>query len=477
MNDAATGSRRDTHDAGRHPPSVARELARFVADFRAESIPPEVRERAKHLVLDAVGIALASTQYDFAHRTLTGLQSLGQGGDSSLIGLPQRLPLRDAVLMNGLLIHGLDYDDTHVNAIIHPTSSAFPCALGVAESLGSSGLDLLAAYILGVEIVTRIGLAAKGAFHEFGFHPTGIAAHFSCTLQAGWLHGLSPEQLTMAQGIVGSTASGSQEFLEEGAWTKRIHPGWAACAGITAAALARQGFVGPSRVYEGRFGLFRSHLHEKAAESDYGRISEALGSRWEVAETSVKPFPICHLIHACADAALTLRRDHGVRTDEIERIVVRLPRETLHIVAEPQANKLRPANSYDAKFSAQFVVAACFVRGRFGLAELETEALGDPAILEVAQRVVCEADPDTTFPKYFTGGVDVTTRDGRRLGHYEPVNRGSGERALSESDIEEKFLENARLAVAGARAQRIRDAILRMETIPARALAATLNNA
>jgi 2-methylcitrate dehydratase PrpD len=143
-----------------------------------------------------------------------------------------------------------------------------------------NGQALLASYILGVEVSTRIGLAAKGAFHEFGFHPTGIAAHFACALQAGWLRGLTAHQLTMAQGIVGSTASGSQEFLEEGAWNKRIHPGWAGVAGITAAALAQHGFVGPTRVYEGRFGLFKSHLHEKEAESDYSQITSQFGTRW-----------------------------------------------------------------------------------------------------------------------------------------------------------------------------------------------------
>ncbi len=456
------------------PATISSRLADFATGFSYEAIPAKVRERARYLILDAVGIALASTHYDFAHRALSGISAMSDGGDYSLIGMAQRLPLRDAVLMNGVLVHGLDYDDTHIDAIVHPTASALPCALGVAEHVGASGRDLLAAYVLGVEIATRLGIAAKGGFHHFGFHATGIAGHFSCALQAGWLQGLSARQLTMAQGIAGSTAAASQEFLEEGAWNKRMHPGWAGVAGITAASLAKGGFVGPSRTYEGRFGLFKSHLHEKEAEVDYGKITAGLGETWEVAATAVKPFPICHLIHACADAALELKRRHGLTASDIERIRALLPQETLHLVAEPEANKLKPANSYDAKFSAQFVVAACFIRGRFGLAELESDALADPEILALAKKVKCEIDPQATFPKYFSGGVVATTRDGRELKHHEPINRGAGERALTGDEIAAKFAENAELAVSRSRAEQIRDVVLAVDRLGAREFARVL---
>src|SRR5688500_11454628 len=140
--------------------TVAQKIAHYVAAFRYEDIPQRTRERAKLLMLDAVGIAFASTQYDFAHRVLTGLSALNEGGRSSLIGLPGKLALRDSVIMNGVLVHGLDYDDTHIRAIIHATASAFPCALGVAEALRAPGSALLAAYVLGVEAAVRISDAA-----------------------------------------------------------------------------------------------------------------------------------------------------------------------------------------------------------------------------------------------------------------------------------------------------------------------------
>jgi 2-methylcitrate dehydratase PrpD len=427
--------------------TVAEKLAEYVSTYRYENIPDATRERAKLLVLDAVGIALASTQYDFAHRILTGLNALNEGGHSSLISTPGKLALRDAVLYNGVLVHGLDYDDTHIRAIIHATASAFPCALGIAESIDASGTALLAAYVLGIETATRVSDAAGGRFHDLGFHPTGLAAHFSCALQAGWLYGLTQRQLVMAQGFVGSTASGSQEFLEEGAWNKRVHPGWAGAAGITAAHLARAGYKGPTKPYEGRFGLYKSHLGE---------------------------LEICHLIHACADSALVLREKHSIAADDIERIVALVPQQSLHLIAEPLANKLRPANEYDAKFSTHFVVATCIVKGRFGLAELRDDALRDPQILALASKVECVADPDSSYPTYFSGGVVIHTRDGRTLRHHDKVNRGAGDRALSASDIEAKYYDNASLAVNRARADAIRDAVLNLEKRSARDFARLL---
>ncbi len=448
--------------------SVSRQLADYVSEFSYQAIPPAVRERAKYLMLDAVGIAYASTQYPFAHHILSGIRSVAGSGASSLIGLSDKLPLRDAVLMNGALVHGLDYDDTHVGAIVHPTASALPCAMGVTESINAGGRELLAAYILGVETVVRVCGAAKGGFHHFGFHPTGIAAHFSCALQAGWLYGLNAHQLTMAQGLVGSTAAASQEFLDEGAWNKRLHPGWAGIAGITAAHLARNGYVGPTKTYEGRFGLYQSHLSHLKDEVDYDYVTAGLGERWELSEVAIKPFPACHLVHACADAALALREKHNLKPEDIASVQALIPEPTIHIIAQPEANKIKPVSDYDAKFSVQFVTAACLVLGRFGLAELEQDTLNNPLILDLASRVSYAADPDTAYPKYFSGGVVIKTRDGKTLRHHEAVNRGAGARALTGDEISKKYRDNAALALPDRRAEQVRDAILGIESLSAR---------
>lgn len=452
----------------------ARQLAEFAAGLTFERIPAAVRERAKLLILDALGVGLASNAYGFADAAVAGAAALGGDGPCSVIGRSLRLPVRDAALANGMLIHGLDFDDTHLTSIVHPTAACLPCALSFGESLGADGRALLVAYAAGMETAIRVGAAAKGGFHHTGFHATGIVAHFSAGVVASRLLGLPAEAIVAAQGIAASTAAGVQVFLEEGAWTKRLHPGWAAVAGITAARLVQHGFKAPTRPYEGRFGLFETHLQHPGAPIDLPAELESLGRVWELAETAIKPYPVCHFIHGCADAAIELHRQ--VRPADIARVEALLPRDTMPIVAEPAAAKTRPANEYEAKFSAQFVVATCLLKGAFGLADLQPSALVDPAILDLAGRVACAVDPQSAFPTYFSGGVKLVLRDGRELFRHVRVNSGAGERALTADGVSAKFMASAAMAVKRDQAERIRDAVLRLETHTVADLAALLRS-
>ncbi|RYY82070.1 MAG: MmgE/PrpD family protein, partial [Comamonadaceae bacterium] len=360
--------------------TVSSRLAAFSAGFALEQVPAAVQERAKHLMLDSLGIALACTRWDFARATLAGLRELaGPGGDVPVIGHGENLPLRDAVAMNALLIHGLDYDDTHPAGVIHATTSVLPASLALATRLGASGADLLAAYVLGMETTTRLGAAAKGGFHQVGFHPTGLIGTFGCTLAAARLLGMSEEATVQAQGVALSLASGSLEFLQDGAWTKRLHPGWAGAAGITAATLAKNGFIGPRAAYEGRFGLYNSHLGPLAAQCDLSLITQGLGTTWETENVAIKPVPACHFTHACADAASLLHADWN--DAPIRRIVARVPAGVMKTVCEPIENKRRPANAYEAQFSIPYSVAVGLRFGRFTLDALEPAAYGDPKTL------------------------------------------------------------------------------------------------
>jgi len=472
-------SRDSSHAAGPTASGAAavpsRALAEFVAGLSLSHVPAPVCERALLLMLDAIGVGLAARRYPFSERTLAATMALGGGeGASTVIGHSERLPLRDAALVNGVLLHGLDFDDTHLSAIIHPTVTCLPAAFGVAEVQSASGAAMLAAYIAGMECAIRIGACVNGAFHHVGFHATGVVAHFSSALVAGRLFGLDPDALVRAQGIAASTAGGVQVFLEEGAWTKRLHPGWGAVAGITAARLAGSGFLGPSRPYEGRFGLFETHLQAHAAHVDLERITAGLGSTWELTETSIKPYPVCHFVHGAAEAAVRLHRELQPTPAGLAEVRVRLPKDTLPIVAEPTAIKTAPANDYDAKFSAQYIVATCLLKGRMGLAELEPEARQDGVVRALARRIVVEADPQSGYPKYMSGGVSLVTADGRRHDAYVPINHGAGARALDAGGIAEKFFASAELGLPHARAARIRDAVLALATIPVAELAEVL---
>ena len=276
-----------------------------------------------------------------------------------------------------------------------------------------------------------------------------------------------------AQGIALATASGSLEFLEDGAWTKRLHPGWAAQAGITAASLARQGFTGAARPYSGRHGLYSAYLGPRAEGLDLERATAGLGSAWELANTSIKPFPACHFTHACIDAALHLRTQADA--SDIASITALVPHQVVAVVCEPAANKRHPANAYDAQFSVPFLVAAAWIRGRMTLAELKQDALTDPAILALAARIGHEVDPNSPFPRAYSGELAVRLRDGRTLHHREEINRGAPERPLSNTGIIDKYRGNAALALSPAAIARIERAVLSMARHPASALAAALS--
>ena len=460
----APGDGAPAHDAARADAApadgaapIAAMIGEFAAGLRFEDLPAEVVERAKLFVLDCVGIAFASTTFDFAHRSLSAVSSLG-GGDFPVIGFPQRLALRDAMVMNGILVHGLDYDDTHVPAVCHASTSAFPLALGACAARHLSGRDLVLGYVLGVEVAARIGMAANGGFHAVGFHPTGLVGAFGCATAAAKLSGLPALGIAAAQGFVGSMAGGLLEFLEDGAWTKRAHPGLAAAAGATAAAFAKSGFEAPARVYEGRFGLFATHLAGR--QPDLGACTAGLGEVWEVMSNAVKPYPACHFTHAFADAVLEIARSSGIGPADVKSVRCLIHPTAAAVVCEPAENKLVPRSDYDAKFSLPFVVAASLVRDRFTLAELRAEALSDPAILEMAARVTSEPDPASGFPKHYSGEVIVTTRDGRELRHREQVNRGADDRPLSAEEISDKFLANMALATDASFAERVLEAVL-----------------
>lgn len=446
-------------------PPITAALAAFATDTAHDAIPETVRRRALHHMLDAAGIALASTRFDFAHKTLTAMRGLGGAGEVPVIGMPASLSPRDAAIVNGFLIHGLDYDDTHIAGVLHPTASVLPAVFSAAAHAGASGRTLVTAYVIGVEAAARLGAVPKGGFHQVGFHPTGLVGVFGCTLAAGRVLGLTAKQLEQAQGIALSLASGSLEFLEDGAWNKRLHPGWAAAAGLTAAALAREGFIGATAPYDGRFGLYNAYLGPLAEQCELRLATDGLGETWELMNTAIKPFPTCHFTHGCIDAALALRDQVG-DLDGIASVEALVPEEVIKTVCEPEANKKRPANDYDAKFSVHYLVAAALVRGRLGLAELEEEALRDPEILALTEKVRYRADPGSAFPKAYSGEVIVTRADGRTFRHREQINRGAADRPLGNDDILAKFRDNAAMTVDAETAERMIDAALGLEAAP-----------
>ncbi|MGE0503366.1 MAG: MmgE/PrpD family protein [Rhizobiaceae bacterium] len=454
--------------------AIASALARFVATTGGGEIPAPVGSRAMHHILDAVGIALAVSRYDYARKAVDGLGLVSAEGAVPVLGFPAAWAPRDAATINGLLCHGLDFDDTHLKGVIHPTVAQFPAALSAAVMAGATVGEMVSAYILGVETSVRIASVARGGFHRAGFHPSGVCNAPAAALAAGRLLGLDETGLRHAQGIALSMASGTLEFLEDGAWTKRLHPGWAASSGITAAAMAKAGYVGATSPYSGRFGLYRAFLGGED-ECDYGLATDGLGSDWELFQTAIKPYPACHLTHGCIDAAISIASEHRLEADDIASVEALVHADMVPTICEPVASKRRPKNGYDAQFSIPFLVATALLEGRITIASLEEDRLRDPSILRLADKVDYATDPRSGFPRHYSGEVIVTTVDGRRIAERAQVNSGAPDMPVTDAGIIKKFEGNAATALQPAGVEALMRLILSADgDRPARDWAAAL---
>ena len=441
---------------------ISEALARFASDLKYEDVPEAIRRRAKLLMLDAVGIAFSSSKYEFAQKALAGLSRFG-AGEHVVINSDRKLALRDAVTMNGILVHGLDYDDTYLPGAVHMTSSNVPCLLGMGIDAGVGGKELLTSLIVGLESAARVGAAGNGGFQKVGFHPTAICGAMACSLLAGRLMKLDREKLGRAQGIVLSLASGTMQPMQDGTWTKRLHPGHAAASGITAAALAEGGFTGPSEAYEGRFGFYNLFLAELRDRADPSMVTKGLGEQWEFARSSVKLFPACHQSHAFMNAAIKIAKENRFDPRDIERVDTLVADMTRELVCEPAEAKKHPNSSYIAQFSLPYGMAACLTRRRFGLAEIEEPVYTDPSLIELAQKVHYQMDPNSGFPKTRSGEVIVTLKNGTKLRERNEINP---DEPATEEAIVQKFFANAEMAVNRARADKVKALILALDDQP-----------
>jgi len=437
-------------------------IARFVSELELADVPAAVVTKAKLVFLDTLGIALASSTMDFGAMVTKVAQKLGGASASLVIGSASKVAAANAVIANGTLAHGLDYDDTLEEAIVHTGSCAWMTALAVGEEAGASGAAVLEAAIAGTEVLCKIGLVAPGKFHARGFHPTAICSTFGAAAAAGKLYGLTLEQWVDALGLCGSQSSGIIEYLADGTWTKRMHPGWSAHGGVIACLLAQEGFRGPAKVFEGTHGFFSAFGGKN--EYRFEKILE-LGKEWEIPRLTFKSYPCGSISHPYMDCAQRIKQKYSPAPDEIREVVCRTAEGPVHRLWEPLADKQKPISSYGAKFSLPYSIAVMLIRGRAGLDEFDDQTIHDADILKLAARVRYELDPTVDYPRHFSGHVKVFMKDGTLLDENQPHPRGGFEDPLPPAEIEEKFRANARLALPADRVEAALDEVKRLEQL------------
>jgi 2-methylcitrate dehydratase PrpD len=413
--------------------SLAEQLAGALEQARASA--PAFRDTAEKLLIDVAGLCVAARKMDY---TRAALQSWESSGACTAIGHARALDAAGAAFVNGTAAHGEDFDDTFEGGPVHAGAVIVPAILGIAERERISGADALAGLAVGAEIMCRGAMVAPKRFHKAGFHPTAVLGTMGAAAAAATALRLSPQEFVHSLGIAGSMASGIIEYLAEGAWTKRLHPGWSAQSGIRAADLARNGFVGPRTVLEGTHGFY--YAFARGAEGDWAKLVDGFGSRWIANTIAFKPYACGTMTQPYVDCARRLAKK--VKLEDIDEVVCETAEGIVHRLWEPLADKQRPPNAYFAKFSQPYCIAAGFVLGHAGLDAFTEERVQEPRLRSLAAKIRYQIDPDNPYPDEFTGHVRVKLKDGRTLEERQPHMRGGAKEPLTRADIEEKFRLN-----------------------------------
>jgi 2-methylcitrate dehydratase PrpD len=436
-----------------------RELVEFLRGLEARSLPAEVLDRARYFLVDYLAVAIRGSREESAQAVQRMVQRIGANGCATVIGTRMRTIPGLAAMANGAAAHGIEQDDTHSGGSIHLGATMYSAAFALAETMPELSSDaFLTALVAGYEATARIAMAVQPKEHyALGFHPTPTCGVFGAAITSAKLLGLTAEQTLAAVGIAGSMAAGSMEFLAEGAWTKRIHPGLAAQNGIHAALLAAEGFSGPLHILEGRDGFLHGYSRNPVAE----RLTADLGRTFEILHTAVKPHACCRYMQGPIDAILAIMREHNIQAAQIQRIEIAVLEAGWGIVAEPRAKKYNPESVVDAQFSMPFGAAVAAMDGAAGLDQFTIEKTRSLKIRELMNKValVKDARIEETFPKEWPARVVIEMESGQRYEKFVRYPKGDPENPLTWDEMTAKFRSLAGVALSAERCDEIIEAV------------------
>lgn len=445
---------------------LSSDVADWAAGFSLDAAPAEVVHNTRLRLLDVVGVMIASNAHDSvaaARRAVVDADGGGTGAHS-LMDAAETSPA-SAAFINGVAAAVLEFDDTHIATNIHATCAIAAATLPIAQTGRLSGRQLLEAVLVGSEIVCRLGLVTSVRMHEMGFHPTGVYGVFAAAYAVARLRGLSGGQMVDAVGTAGSLSAGSIASFEDGTSTKTLHVGFAASAAVRAVALAKAGISGPARVFEGRFGWYRSHV-QAAQDFNYGALTDQLGSRWEVLNIAPKLYPCAYTLMPFIAAALALREQHAINPQEIREISCQIMPRSFRTVCEPVEDKRRPRTSWHGRISLQHTVAEALALGRFDKSAYAESSLRDPVINALADKVIHLPDPvaaaDTSRSRAV---VSITLTDGRVVSHTVEDMLGTSRNPAGEAVYIDKFRANVEGVIAPALADELVDRLLHIDAV------------
>ncbi|UMZ74179.1 MmgE/PrpD family protein [Natranaerofaba carboxydovora] len=423
---------------------IEKKLADFVVSLNYEDIPVEVNDSIKRLLIDYAGLSYKGAEMESSKPVLQmlakldGFKEIDEENGSVVAGTEFKARYEYSCLANGIFSHSLELDDVVNEASIHPGVVVFPAAISAAEETGANGKDFITAVVAGYEVMIRLGRAVNPTAHyKCGFHPTGTTGTFAAAVTVGKLMGLSSDELISAFGISTSQAASSLEFLNDGTWTKRFHPGWSAHSGYIGAKLASCGFKGPMRGIEGKYGFLNSYSDDSKPELSV----ENLGSEFLTLNTSIKPHACCRYNQSPIDATLDLVKNNDITADQVEEVNVKLVGPGMQLVGEPWEKKQNPENVVDAQFSLPYAVSIAILKKRAFLDEYNEEVINSIEVKDLMKKVSCSRDSnlETEFPKKWPCEVEIKTVDGRVFNSKIEHPKGDPENPLCDDELILKF--------------------------------------
>lgn len=416
-------------------PSATRKLAAFGHGLSIDQIPQNVLAKAKESIIDTVGVCVFGATLPWGRMVIDYAKLYGPGGAATIFGTDDKVATPMAALANGVLGHAFEIDNLRQPSMgVHHGSTLIPAGLAIGEEVHASGRDLLAAFVAGSEVMSRIGLASDNTAEKVGFHSPGITGTFASAVAAGRLLHLMPEQMVQAFGIAGSLCSGLLAFTKagNGGMVKRLHAGRASESGVLAARLAKSGFTGPDIVLEGKFGVFEAFTRGPKME----RLLDGLGTHWETLRICVK----CYAAHITAHTPIRLledmKREHGIKGDDIAEIRAATSEKVLshHLIVAPK-------DVATAQYSLPFCLAIAAYRDPRQPKSFLDKPHEDPKLQDLAKRMSFTLNEESNQPgKAWATKMDVTLRDGRVISVEGNGFRGAPDTPMSEAEIDTKFM-------------------------------------
>jgi 2-methylcitrate dehydratase PrpD len=402
-----------------------RALARFARESRARDLPEAVRHEAKRAMLNWIGCAVGASTHATVERELAALLPVVGPAQASILGRKERVDILHAAMVNGTSSHTFDYDDTHLRTVIHPAGPVASALLALSELKPCAGQDFLHALAIGVDVECRIGNAVYPSHYDVGWHITGTTGVFGAAAACGRLLGLAEEQMVWALGIAATTACGLREMF--GSMCKPLHVGWAAKSGLTAALLAQRDFTSSAHGIEGK----RAFANVLATDRDYAQITDELGERWELLHNTYKPFACGIVIHPVIDGCIELRREHGLRAEDIVAIEL-----LVHPLVLELTGKRAPQVGLEGKFSVFHCAAVAIIDGAAGVAQFSDARVRDPGVVAVRDVVNARIDGSLAEDQAV---VTIVLRDGRTLTTRVEHAIGSLAHPMTDVDLERKL--------------------------------------